>query len=327
MTRKILISALFILPLVWNTYAQVQVGQGINDFYNRLPETHNLALIPLTPVPAVSLIAGSRLDGFGHHPMQASILCSGFLIDRLGAGLKVNYEQAGITSKTDIQLGLTYYVFLTKESSEPVFNDKGDRDGGTGGDKFSFFLAGHFIQDKINQDEIIVLNPNDPSLVGISDFSPNGNASAGIAFLRENKYYVGISAFQLFEAKSTFMSPEWNNVKKRHYYAQGSYTFKLSKKHNLNLEVLGIAALVDFNAYQWEGGTEFKFKKLFSVGAACRSNGSLKFDMGIVAQSWDFGYAFSYGAWVPAAKYTYTGGINNMIFVRKIFNEGRRSNK
>jgi type IX secretion system PorP/SprF family membrane protein len=327
MIRKILISALFILTLVWNASAQLQVGQGINDFYNKLPEIHNLALIPRTPVPAASLIAGSRLDGFGHHPMQASLLCSGFLIDRLGAGLRVNYEKMGLSSKTDIQLGLTYYVFLTKESSEPVLSVDGSRKGANGGDKFSFFIAGHFIQDKIDQKGMYVLNPNDPSLVGISDFSPNGNASAGIAFLRENTYYAGVSAYQLVETKSTFMSKDWNNVKKRHYYIQGSYTIHLNKKQNLDLEVLGIGALVDFHAYQWEGGTEFKFKKLFSVGAACRSNGSLKFDIGAVAQSWDFGYAFSYGAWVPAAKYTYLGGINNMVFVRKIFNEGRRSNK
>jgi type IX secretion system PorP/SprF family membrane protein len=326
MKRKILISALVAFTFICNSFAQLQVGQGINDFYQKLPELHNLAMIAQTPVPAASLIAGTRLDGFGRHPMQATMLCSGFLFDRLGVGLKVNYEKMGLSAKTDVQLGLVYYVFLKKDESAPVLNTDGTPKGGGGGDKMSFFLAGHFIQDKLNREEILVLNPDDPSLKNMSDFAPNGNASAGIAFLRENKYYAGLSAYQLFETKTDFLSSELKNIKKRHYYVMGSYTFNLNKPLNMDLEVNGIGALIDFHSYQWEGGVEFKMKKMFSVGVGCRSNGSLKFNAGVVAQSWDFGYSFSYGAWVGAAQYAYKG-VNNMIFIRKIFNEGRRSNK
>jgi type IX secretion system PorP/SprF family membrane protein len=326
MKRRILTSAILILTLCWNASAQLQVGQGINDFYNKLPEVHNLALIPLTSVPSVSLIAGSRMDGFGRHPMQGTLLCSGFLIDRLGAGMKVNYEKMGLLTKTDIQLGLTYYVFISKESTTPQLNSEGSIRGGAAGDKFSFFLAGHFIQDKINKNDIVVLNPGDPVIQDISDFAPNGNASAGIAFLRENKYYAGISAYQLFHSRSEYLNPEWKNIKRMHYYITGSYTFNLNTLHNLELELLAIGALVDFHAYQWEGGVEFKAKKMFTVGAAYRSNGVLKFDAGVIAQSWNFGYCFSYAAFTDANKYTYKG-INNMIFIRKIFNEGRRSSR
>jgi type IX secretion system PorP/SprF family membrane protein len=326
MTRKILISVCFTGLFVWNSFGQLQVGQGINDFYHKLPEVHNLALVAQTPVPAVSMIAGTRLDGFNRHPMQGTLLCSGFLIDRLGAGLKVNYEKMGLSAKTDIQLGLVYYVFLKKDQSAPVLQADGTPKGGGGGDKMAFFLGGHFIQDRLNHDEIYVLTADDPSLHNLTDYAPNGNASAGIAFLRENKYYAGISAYQLFDTKYTFMSPDWKNIKKRHFYVQGAYTFNLNKPMNMDLEVNAIGALVDFDAYQWEGGVEFKMMKLFSVGVGCRSNGALKFDAGIVAQSWDFGYAFSYGAWVGASDYSYKS-VNNMIFVRKIFNEGRRSKK
>lgn len=319
MKRKIIISCIAIILLSWNANAQLQVGQGINDFYNRLPEIHNMALLPLTSVPSASLIAGSRLDGFGHHPLQATFYGSGFLIDHLGTGFKINYEQMGLSSKTDVELGLVYYVFLKKEKVD-------GKNTGNAGDKFSFFISGHFIQDRIKKNDIIVLDPNDPGLENISETSPNGNASAGIAFLRENKYYAGFSAHQLFKSKSTFLNPEFENFKRRHYYAMGSYTFNLSKTQNLDLEILAIGALVDFKSYQWEAGFDFKIKKMFLVGAAVRSNGSLKFNAGITAQSWNFGYAFSYGAWVDAAKYTYKG-MNNSIFIRKVFNEGRRSKK
>jgi hypothetical protein len=266
--------------------------------------------------------------------MQASLLCSGFLIDRLSAGLKVNYEHMGLMSKTDVQVGLCYYVFINKDKTTPQYKTDGSIKDNAVGDKFSFFLGGHFVQDKINKNDIVVLNANDPTLANISDFAPNANASAGIAFLRENKYYAGLSAYQLFSSRSAYMNPEWKNIKRIHYYAQGSYTFNLSKKNSLDLEVLAIGAIVDFHAYEWELGTEFKIKKMFSIGAAYRqsvsnnyrANGLLKFDIGIVAQSWNFGYSIGYGAWTDAVKYTYKG-VNNMIFVRKLFNEGRRSSK
>lgn len=317
MKKTILISVISILFVCANANAQLQVGQGINDFYNRLPEIHNMALLPLTSVPSAALIGGSRLDGFGHHPLQATFYGSGFLIDHLGTGLKVNYEQMGLSSKTDIELGLVYYVFLNKEKADT-------KSKGNAGDKFSFSLSGHFIQDRIKRNDIIVLDPNDPSLADISQTSPNGNASAGIAFLRENKYYFGISAHQLFKSKSNFLNQDFENLKRIHYYAMGSYTINLSKTKDYDLELLAIGALVNSKGYEWEAGFDFKLKKMFTVGAAYRSNGSLKFNAGIIAQSWNFGYAFSYGAWVDATKYTYKG-MNNSIFIRKVFNDGRRS--
>ncbi len=319
MKRKITATFLIVVLFYCNAGAQLQVGQGINDFYNRLPEIHNMALLPLTSVPSASLIAGSRLDGFGHHPLQATFMGSGFLIDHLGTGLKVNYEQMGLSSKIDVELGLAYYVFLKKEKADNTSIKNA-------GDKFSFFISGHFTQDKIRKNDIIVLDPNDPSLMNITEISPNGNASAGIAFLRENKYYVGISAYQLFKSKSTFLNADFENLKRRHYYAMGSYNFNLSKTQDMDLELMAIGAFVDSKSYQWEAGLDFKIKKMFSVGLAYRSNGSLKFNAGITAQSWNFGYAFSYGAWVDATKFSYKG-MNNSIFIRKLFNEGRRSKK
>jgi type IX secretion system PorP/SprF family membrane protein len=319
MKRKIIISVISFLFIYSTTEAQLQVGQGINDFYNRLPEIHNMALVPLTSVPSAALIGGSRLDGFGHHPLQATFYGSGFLIDHLGTGLKVNYEQMGLSSKTDVELGLVYYVFLNKEKAD-------EKSSGNTGDKFAFSISGHFLQDRIKRNDIVVLDPNDPSLADISETSPNGNASAGIAFLRENRYYFGISAHQLFPSKSGFLNPEFDNLKRIHYYAMGSYTIGLSKSRDYDVELLAIGAFVNTKAYEWEAGFDFKLKKMFTVGAAFRSNKSLKFNAGIIAQSWNFGYAFSYGAWVDATAYTYKG-MNNSIFIRKVFNDGRRSKK
>jgi hypothetical protein len=104
----------------------------------------------------------------------------------------------------------------------------------------------------------------------------------------------------------------------------GAYTFNLQEKNALDLELHAIAAAIEFSAFQYEAGVDFSFLKVASVGLGYQSNGAIKIDAGIKAQSWDFGYSCSYGAWVDATNYTYKG-FNNAIFVRKLFNEGRRS--
>lgn len=314
--RKICAFFLLLALMAGQLQAQFQVGMGLNPFNHRLPEIHNMAFLPLHSVPSLSLLANGSMNGFDRHPYSASLLCSGFLVDKLGAGLKVNYDQAGLSSKTDLELGMVYYIFIQKKSGEAA----GDRKG----DKMAFSLSGHFIQDRLKRNEIRVMDPNDPGLTDIAETSPNGDASVGIAFLRENKYYAGLSVHQLIGTSSSFLSDVMKNARKRHYYLQGSYIFDLDKNGRFGLEAHAAAAAIEFTDYRWEAGLCFNFLKAFSVGAGYQSTGAIKMDVSLKAQSWDFGYACSYGAWIDATAYSYKG-FQHGIFVRKLFNEGRRS--
>jgi type IX secretion system PorP/SprF family membrane protein len=317
MNKNILCTILIAFVVSTASFAQLQVGQGINDFYYKVPEIHNLALLPNHSVPAVMITAGSRMDGFGRHPFTGSLLCSGYLIDRLGGAVKVNYDRAGLLTKLDAQVGLSYYVFLTKDHS----NAEGKH---LKGDKFSFFLAGHFTQDIIDRNDIVVLDSDDPALENVSDVAPGGNASAGIAFLREDTYYAGFSVYQLIEHETDYLSTVWTNRQRRQYFLTGAYTFHFEKKVPIDLELHAIATMNDFQTAQIIGGVDLTLMKILGLGLDYRSNGSLKFNLGVKAQTWDFGYACSYGAWVDATAYTYKGFANS-VFIRKTFNEGRRS--
>lgn len=162
----------------------------------------------------------------------------------------------GLTSKIDVELGLVYYVFLSKPKAD-------DNSIDNSGDKFSFSLSGHFFQDRIKKNDIIVIDPNDPSLTSLTETSPNGNASAGIAFLRENKYYFGISAHQLFKSKSSFLNSDFENLKRIHYYAMGSYNIKLSKTQDLDLELLLLPHWLILNPTSGKQALILKLKKCF----------------------------------------------------------------
>ena len=305
--KKIIIFAGVLIMINLGAIAQMQVGQGINPWFNKIPQANNMSLMFLNPVPTALLMTGSRMDGFDNHPRQITAMASGFLADGVGVGFKLNSETAGLSKNLDAQLSFNYFVFLNKEK----------------GDKLAFFLGGHYLQNQFLRDNVIVLDPNDPALTTISTVQPNGNASAGFSFLRENKYYVGLSSYNLIENKNRFMDSSWTNSAQRTYYFLGAYTFDLAEKSALELSGAGVYA--NEKAYAWEFGLDFKFNKMFWLGAGYRSIGALKFDLGITAQSWSFGYLCTYGTWVDATAYTYKA-INNSIFIKKIFNEGR-SNK
>ena len=119
------------------------------------------------------------------------------------------------------------------------------------------------------------------------------------------------------------MNPEMKNYKKPHYFATASYTFSFGRFQNFAIELHGIALFLTLQSYQMEGGMEFKIKKVCSIGAAYKNNNALKFDLDFTTKSWDFGYICSYGGWVDASSNTYKA-LNNMIFVKRVINEGRR---
>jgi len=302
-----MIAVVLICMINLSAKAQLQVGQGIDPWFHKAPHVHNMGLIYMNSVPTISLNAGSRLDAFNNHPTQGTILASGFLADGIGIGCKINHEKAGLSKHIDIQLAFTYRVFLSEK-----------------GDKLSFFLGGHFTQDQLAVDEAVVIDADDPSLQNVSFIQPNGNASAGFSFLRENKYYVGISSYQLLENKNTFMNSAWQNQIQRTYYFVGGYTFNLNEK--IGLEPTAACVFANTKAYTWDAGLNMKFNKMFWLGIGYRSAGAIKFNAGVTAQSWSFGYLCIYGSWVDANTYTYKS-MNNSIFIRKVFNEGRGNKK
>lgn len=301
--KKTYLSVIFFLGLFGTTLAQMQVGQGINGWYNKSPQAINMSLLTLHSVPTLTFEAGTRLDAFKNRPTNGNLIAGGYLSNGVGAGLKISHESAGLTSALDAQMAFVYYVPLSQN-----------------GDKLSFSLGGHFIQNKLQVDNVIVLDPNDPAMAGISEFQPNGNASAGLSVLRENKYYIGISAFNLFQIQNTYFSNIWENRNQRTYYFVGAYNFGLSE--NFDIEVNGAGVFANAEAYAWDAGFDAKLKRTLWAGVGYKSAGALKFNAGITAQSWSFGYMCTYGSWVDARTYTYKA-VQNSVFLRKIFNEGR----
>ena len=54
--KKIIIAVVLIQIINLSAVAQMQVGQGINPWFNKIPQIHNMALMPMSSVPTLHLL-------------------------------------------------------------------------------------------------------------------------------------------------------------------------------------------------------------------------------------------------------------------------------
>jgi type IX secretion system PorP/SprF family membrane protein len=299
--KKIIFISIFVFAAS-ALFAQFQIGQNMSPFQNVAPETQNQALSAWYGVPQLNFSTGSRIDGFGNRPVFQTLAMSAPTGNNTGAVLVVNREKAGLTTLISANFSFLYSLNLAPEKAM----------------KLVFHGTGSFNQMSFNIDDAIVNHASDPLLTGGTTNQPTGNASAGLALLSQNKYYVGINASQLIPVRYGFMNSQWDNKAKPVIGFQAAYIFNLNEY--ASLQAWASASYSNSNI-SWQVGTDFKYRKIFWVGAGYRDNGSLLFNAGITAQSFSFGYSFAYGFSDAVSNNATYAGVSNAVFIRKVFNE------
>lgn len=283
-------------------FAQFQIGQNLSPFQNVAPETQNQALSAYYGVPQLNFSAGSRIDGFGNRPVFQTLALSAPTGNNTGAALVINREKAGLTTLVSADFSFLYSLSLAPEKAM----------------KLVFHGTGSFNQMSFNIDDAVVNHIDDPLLAGGTTNQPNGNASAGLALMSQNKYYVGLNASQLIPVRYGFLNSTWDNKAKPVLGLQSAYVFSLNEY--ASLQAWASAGYSNKNI-SFQLGADFKYRKIFWVGTGYRDNGALLFNAGITAQSFSFGYAFAYGFSDAVSNNATYAGVSNAVFIRKVFNE------
>lgn len=305
--KKFIIISIAILTA---NFVQAQFQTGINQgsFQNIAPELENPALSMNISVPQINFMAGTRIDGFNNRPAFQSLFFSSSIGNKTGAAMHISHEKAGLSSSVKADLSFLYTLDIAPEDAK----------------KIVFHGSASLGQNSFNIHDAVVNDIGDPLLTGGTINQPTVNAAAGLAFFSQNTFYAGISAAQLLPTKSSFMNDLWGNEAKMLLTFQGAYQFSLNEYSSLQAWANG-ALSNGILAYQ--AGVDFKYRKVFWVGAGYRDNSSLMFNAGVTAQSFSFGYSISYSSWADAVSNGATyATISNALFVRKVFNE-RKSDR
>jgi type IX secretion system PorP/SprF family membrane protein len=194
---------------------------------------------------------------------------------RVGLGGFALNDVNGLVSRTGISMTYAYHIFLYKS-------------------QISFGIAGQAFQYKIDESKLEFGSENtDPIKANGLDlvtFIPDANA--GFYWTGE-KFFVGVSANQLFQGAVKIGSSDLGQLKLyRHYYIMGGYKFPLNDEFDLEPSVL--FKTTDQLIPQSDISLRVLYLNDYWAGISYRTSGSFSTLFGIRANQLYLGLSYDY---------------------------------
>lgn len=194
---------------------------------------------------------------------------------KIGLGGYVFSDKNGLIQRTGFQTSYAYHMWLQKETQLSM----------------GLALTGYFL--KINEKEIRFEDPNEPWLnsdLRKGVFIPD--ASFGI-YLINDKYSLGFSADQLFQAALKIGSAAYEKFKmSRHFYLFGTYNFTYGTSVQFQPSVL--IRMSEQLKPQADIGFTYIYNQAFWAGLTYRTSGAVIANLGVKYENLFFGYAFDF---------------------------------
>ncbi|MCC5919276.1 MAG: type IX secretion system membrane protein PorP/SprF [Cyclobacteriaceae bacterium] len=258
---KIFYSALFVLSLLFVGYTESKAQQDaqFNQYmFNTL--YYNPAFAGVEGLTTISAIHRSQWAGYrttsnmrGAPTTNMVSLNTVFSTIRTGVGLHIVEDDHGPLKNMEIQLSGSHHVRL---------NDK---------TKLSLGARLGIFSQTIDFDQYMAIDPDDPLLGSGRESQVRPDLSVG-AFIRNEKWYAGVSVTRLLPTEFDFGVSEMRNPLANHLYTTFGYDYEA----NFNL-VLTPSFLVktDFITYQFELGGLATYKEKMWGGLFYRQQESV----------------------------------------------------
>lgn len=192
---------------------------------------------------------------------------------RVGLGGYAYNDLNGRVSRTGISLAYAYHIFLYRS-------------------QISFGISGHAFQYRINTAGIDFANedPLESSGLDFVTFIPDANVGF---YWTSDKYFLGVSANQLFQAPLKLGSTDFGNLELyRHYYLMGGYIFPINKEFEIEPSVLFKTT------EQWLPQADITLRLFYLTdywaGLAYRTSGSISALFGLKMNQLSIGCAYDY---------------------------------
>jgi type IX secretion system PorP/SprF family membrane protein len=206
---------------------------GYDDVFNAMA-THRTQWAGITDAP--------RTYFLGLHAPDAS--------GKMGFGGSLFTDVAGPTRRTGIQGAYSYHI----QTGE--------------GAKLSLGLSFGITQFAIDGSQITLRETNDPTLNGSMQSEIKPDASFGVLWYGE-RFFVGLSAMQLFNNQLDLFPGEEEGRLAVHYYLTGGYTFEISE--TFDIEPFMLVKYVDPIDPQFDLSARFIYKSNLWLGGTYRT--------------------------------------------------------
>lgn len=158
--------------------------------------------------------------------------------------------------------------------------------------KLSLGLSVSGFQIKLDQREMKLNDVNDPIVSGAIEQKFMPDAAFG-AYYYTDKYYVGVSAAQLFQFKVNLgENATKQSALVRHYFFMAGYNLKITD--DIDVEPSFLLKQTKGTAFQGDINVRAYYKKDYWIGISYRTSDAIIAFLGAKYKDFVFGYAFDY---------------------------------
>jgi type IX secretion system PorP/SprF family membrane protein len=193
---------------------------------------------------------------------------------RVGLGGFVFNDINGLIGRTGVNLSYAYHIYLYQS-------------------QISFGLAAQAFQYRIDAAALEFAGDYDPITkegLKLVTFIPDANAGF---YWTSDKYFVGVSANQLFQSVLKLGSSDLGELKLyRHYYLLGGYTFPINRE--FELEPSALITTTDQFLPQYDVSMRLFYQNDYWAGLSYRSTGTASVLAGVRVNQLYMGIAYDY---------------------------------
>lgn len=222
-------------------------------------------------IPVV-LTFRKQWSGISYAPSTQTLSAHSQVFKNMGVGGILFNDKTGPDRRTGIELAYAYHFPVTEKS------------------KLSLGLAGYALQYVVDNTMLTLNEPDDIAIQNNKSTDILPDASGGIYFYSD-KYYVGLSAPQLFQTKIEMKTEASElNTLVRHYFFTGGYRIKINDDFEAEPSLL-MKAIVQAPA-QMDINAKTIYKKLVWLGVSYRHNESVVMMIGAEKSNFRVGYSY-----------------------------------
>ncbi|MGQ9847131.1 MAG: PorP/SprF family type IX secretion system membrane protein [Bacteroidales bacterium] len=237
-------------------------------------------------------------SGMNDAPAMQSISSHFLASNNVGLGGKIFNYATGPLSKMGMEATYAYQLKI-----------------GNNGAKLSLGLSAQLYQIYLNKNLLKLEEQDDNAVLFGSEKLISPDAAFG-AYYYNQKYYVGLSAYQLFNRKVDMMTDNiLENRQVRHYFFVSGYTYDIN--NNFSIEPSLLAKFIESGVSQAELNIKGLYKQSFWIGLGFRTSDAFITNIGIHKERFVFGYAYDYS--INEIK-KHSVGSHELLFIIK-FNQ------
>lgn len=288
--KKIFFSfAALIIVQVVSAQQLTSVSQYMENKY-----VFNPAVVGSLPYSPLALTYKRMWTGMDDAPTMQMISSHLLASDNVGLGGKIFNYSTGALSKMGIEATYAYHLQMG------------------GGSKLSLGLSAQLYQFYLDKSKLTFEEMDDDVMLFGSEKLISPDAAFGALYYND-KYYAGISVFQLFNRKVDMMTDNiLENRQTRHYFLTGGYIYDINSNWSVEPSFLG--KFIEAGLYQFDINAKVTYKQSFWGGLSFRTGDAVAVNLGIRKDRFIFGYSYDY-CLTDINKYSV--GSHELLFIVK----------